>query len=379
MTDLGQIAVYEVDAANPQQPVRLLAGQEAERDNAAADPVCIRRQPPVDRGPALRACWRCKGPLQQLNRKWTANQDDVFMGPLAVQGDMLVHVRRRPGGAAVLVEGAGADDGQAAVDDASGLADRRPGGQREPQGRRCADGRGPAVLARGRAAACRLCRCADRLFRRRAAVLAILPEASLSQDQSQLIWTEAAARRARLWVQRGHGEPRRPRPRCPRVRKPPRAAQPLGQPLARAADQRQRRAAGLGGRIRRTALCAAAPARARCRSGRGPRSIPAATALLISDGRGTIYSSCSKRSRSRIWRRRVEPDRVVRWFRRWCWRVRPYFGVLQRDSGDALAGFDGQGQPAFEPVALPGRCQAGPFAAGGLVLVAAEPDGPALF
>jgi hypothetical protein len=51
------------------------------------------------------------------------------------------------------------------------------------------------------------------------------------------------------------------------------------------------------------------------------------------------------------------------------------FGVIRLEGSDAIGGFDARGQPAFEPLPLQGRVEAGPFAVGGLALVAAEPDG----
>jgi outer membrane protein assembly factor BamB len=51
------------------------------------------------------------------------------------------------------------------------------------------------------------------------------------------------------------------------------------------------------------------------------------------------------------------------------------FGVIRQERSDAVGGFDARGAAAFEPIPLQGRVEAGPFAVGGLALVAAEPDG----
>jgi len=48
---------------------------------------------------------------------------------------------------------------------------------------------------------------------------------------------------------------------------------------------------------------------------------------------------------------------------------------MRQESTDAIAGFDSSAKPVFEPGPLEGRVEAGPFAVGGIVLVAAEPDG----
>jgi outer membrane protein assembly factor BamB len=103
-TDLGQLAVYEVDAGNAQQPVRMVAGLE-----------------PTERTPALgyytadatrlwvagRRCsmFEIQPAVQQLARKWSQYQDDAFVAPLLARGNVLVHTRRRPGLPGVVVTG----------------------------------------------------------------------------------------------------------------------------------------------------------------------------------------------------------------------------------------------------------------------------------
>ncbi|HZN32915.1 MAG TPA: PQQ-binding-like beta-propeller repeat protein, partial [Pirellulaceae bacterium] len=189
VTDLGQIAVYEADAANAQQPVRLLAGQQA----SETAPLMLHLA--FDGNRLWTAGKRCvslevQGALQQLNRKWSANQDDLFIGPLHVQGETLVHCRRTPGGGAVLVEGVSAETGrpQWTTHLASPIV-----ALAVSESRRTVD----VLTGEGR------------LFSLSAEQLragyvdsptfspppgsggAILPEASLSPDQSQLVWTEA--------------------------------------------------------------------------------------------------------------------------------------------------------------------------------------------
>jgi outer membrane protein assembly factor BamB/TolA-binding protein len=96
MTDLGDIAVYEVDAADKQQPVRFIAGLD-----------------PTEKAPALgfytadgnrlwlasRRCtmFEIQPAVQNLARKWSQYQDDAFVAPLTALGEVLIHVRRRPG------------------------------------------------------------------------------------------------------------------------------------------------------------------------------------------------------------------------------------------------------------------------------------------
>ena len=110
MTDLGDIAVYEVDAADKQQPVRFIAGLD-----------------PTERAPALgfytadanrlwlasRRCtmFEIQPSVQNLARKWSRYQDDAFVAPLTALGDVLVHVRRRPGLPGLAIAGSRATTG----------------------------------------------------------------------------------------------------------------------------------------------------------------------------------------------------------------------------------------------------------------------------
>jgi outer membrane protein assembly factor BamB len=50
-------------------------------------------------------------------------------------------------------------------------------------------------------------------------------------------------------------------------------------------------------------------------------------------------------------------------------------GVMRQENTDAIVGFDSRAKTVFEPVPLEGRVESGPFAVGGIALVAAEPDG----
>src|SRR6185503_17607298 len=83
LTDLGQIALYEIDASNPQQPVRLLAGAGASERSPHAlhltfDGVSNRLWTAGRRS----TLFEVQGALQQLSRKWSLYQDHVFLGPM---------------------------------------------------------------------------------------------------------------------------------------------------------------------------------------------------------------------------------------------------------------------------------------------------------
>jgi hypothetical protein len=98
-------------------------------------------------------------------------------------------------------------------------------------------------------------------------------------------------------------------------------------------------------------------------------------AFLINDGRGTIYSVAV--------RTQGQPQLAQVAAAATSGPVASplvnaggtAIGIVRHESSDAIAGFGADGQAAFEPLPLAGRWQAGPFAAGGLVLLTAEPEG----
>ncbi|MEX2174778.1 MAG: PQQ-binding-like beta-propeller repeat protein [Pirellulaceae bacterium] len=111
MTDLGQIAVWEVDPSNRKQPVRQVGGLEATEKTpvlgyytADANRLWI----------ANRRCssFEIQAALSQLARKWSRHQDDVFIAPLQTHAGVLIHVRRRGGTPGVVVEGCQAASGE---------------------------------------------------------------------------------------------------------------------------------------------------------------------------------------------------------------------------------------------------------------------------
>lgn len=111
VTDRGQIAVYEIDAANKQQPVRFVAGLEATERTASTNYYAVDANRLWVAGPRC-SQFEIQSSLQTLARKWSRHQDDAFIAPLHAFGDLLVHVRRRPEAPAVIVEGCRAEGGQ---------------------------------------------------------------------------------------------------------------------------------------------------------------------------------------------------------------------------------------------------------------------------
>jgi len=314
-----------------------------------------------------------QGATQQLNRKWAAYQDDVFIGPLSLQGEVLVHARRRPGGAAVLVEGAGAGDGKPlwTTHLASPIV-----GLAVSQSRMAVD----VLTGEGRLFALGV----DQL---RAGYvdspsfapppgspLAIMPEAALSPDQTQLLWTEPQpGGRVYGYNVASGGAPQSAA--LPERAQPATAAQWLGQrwlvPLT-------------NGSIMLLEPSSAGPAIQPFLPPLDPSSLPlwtrpatsvAGDGFLISDGRGVVYSVALRNQPQAHLAQAAATSTSGPVASPLVQAGETYFGVLRRESNDALAGFDARGQSTFDPVALAGRWQAGPFAAGAVVLLTAEPEG----
>jgi outer membrane protein assembly factor BamB len=111
VTDLGQVAVYEIDSASDKQPVREVGGVNA----TEAQPVLFY---PATDGRRLwiagrrASMYEIQGSVQQLSRGWTLHQDDAFIAPLQITGNVLLHVRRRPNAATIYVEACQAADGK---------------------------------------------------------------------------------------------------------------------------------------------------------------------------------------------------------------------------------------------------------------------------
>jgi outer membrane protein assembly factor BamB len=105
VTDLGQVIVLQVDPSNKAKPIRQVGGSEA-----------IEKQPvhayyTVDKGMVFvggrgLAGYEIQAAQQKLGRKWTVDPDDAFIAPTQVVDDAVVHIRRRQGSLATLVEAA---------------------------------------------------------------------------------------------------------------------------------------------------------------------------------------------------------------------------------------------------------------------------------
>jgi len=105
-----------------------------------------------------------------------------------------------------------------------------------------------------------------------------------------------------------------------------------------------------------------------------PAPLSDGAGFVISDGRGMLYA-VTKRDQPRPHLTAVENKTANPIVSPLVLAGSTIVGVMRQESTDAIAGFDARAKSVFEPVPLEGRVEAGPFAVGGIVLVAAEPDG----
>lgn len=112
VTDLGEVDAFEVDPSIKERPLQPVGKIEA------SEPVPTLLYQATDGSRLWLAGRRCsmfeiQVSLQQLGRKWSNHQDDAFLGSPQIFGDTLVHLRRRPNTASVIVEACNAGDGKA--------------------------------------------------------------------------------------------------------------------------------------------------------------------------------------------------------------------------------------------------------------------------
>lgn len=111
VTDLGEVNAFELDASIKDKPLQPVGKIEA----SESSPVLLYQSTNGQRlYLAGRRCtmFEIQVSLQQLGRKWTMHQDDAFLASPQIFDDTLVHIRRRPNSAAVMVEACSAADGK---------------------------------------------------------------------------------------------------------------------------------------------------------------------------------------------------------------------------------------------------------------------------
>jgi outer membrane protein assembly factor BamB len=314
-----------------------------------------------------RMMYEVQAALQQMTRTWSENHDDVFLAPLQLQGDTLIQVRRREGVPSALVEGCQAASGQPIwtsriATPIVALASSQP---RQAVVVLTQDGR--VYSLKGDNAQAGIIE--EPSYSPRGNSTAILPTAVASADGQSLVWTESKASGRVFTYDASSG-------RAPQSVSLPGEALAPAQPFANGfltplKDGSVALVPPGGGAPVSPFLPPLTPGELP----RWKRPAVLGSSFVISDGRGTVYA-VSKKDQPQAHLATVGETRTPGPI------VSPLvvaggaaIGVLRLESADALAGFDAQGAAAFEPVALQGRVEAGPFAIGGLVFVAAEPDG----
>jgi hypothetical protein len=375
VTDLGQVAIYEVDAAGASEHLRQIVGLDA-TESSPRDIYCDLRQNQLWVANHRSEMFEVQSSLSQLARRWTQNHDDTFLGPLRLQGDTLVQLRRRNGVAGVLVEGcraAAGGDPLWTTHVAAPIIALVSNEARQTIDCLTAEGRlyslgSPQFTAR---------QSDEAKYSPRAAGVQIFDDPAVSPDGQTLVWTETnVGGRAFVYDVRSNAEP-------VAVSLPAAAAAPavpLGSDVV---------APLTNGAVTLLSRDAAATKAAPFMPPLSPDALPLWTkpaaladgkTVLISDGRSAVYAltkrDASKPQLASLGEATRTTDPVISPL---VLAGVSAFGVVRQQSTDALAGFDSRGASLFEPVPLEGRAQFGPYAVGGLVFVAAEPDGLVCF
>jgi outer membrane protein assembly factor BamB len=369
ITDLSQVAVFEVDSSGTQDRLRLIAGLDAS-EKTPLTTFCALKSDQLWIASRRRSLFQVQSALQQLNRLWTENHDDSFVAPLALAGDVLVQVRRRSGIPAVLVEGCGATSGKPlwTTHVAAPIAALAASESRQAVDVLTAEGR----LYSLRGDAMTAGQLDKTKFSPSDSGAAIFPGARLSADGRTLVWTESPpGSRVYVYDMQTGAAP-------VAISLPARAsanAVSLGSdliaPLVNGSVvllPRERSAAQVGPFLP-PLVPDALPRWTQ------PAALADGKTFLISDGRGAVYAVARQErpqphlaaiGESRTGDPVVSPLVLA---------GSTVVGVMRKESSDAIAGLDAKGASAFEPVTLEGRVEAGPFAVGGLAFVTAEPDG----
>jgi outer membrane protein assembly factor BamB len=103
VTDLGQVAVLQVDPSNKVHPIRQIGGSDAiERSPALAYYAIDKGM--IFVGSKQLTGYEIQGSQEKLGSKWTVGGDDAFITPPLIVDNALIHARRRRGSLAMTVE-----------------------------------------------------------------------------------------------------------------------------------------------------------------------------------------------------------------------------------------------------------------------------------
>jgi outer membrane protein assembly factor BamB len=370
ITDLGQVTVFDVDAAGAQERLRSLATIDASETTPRHSFLSLNKNQLWVAG-RRKMLFEVQPSLSTLARKWTENHDDAFVTPVKLHGELLLVARRRSGVSAVLLEGCpalGADPVWTTHVAA-------------PLNALVASESGSSVT--GLTAECRLYSFNNESFKSGldlkpayspdVKITSVLGEAYVSADGHKIVWTEAqAGGRILSYDTVAAGQPTTFTP-ASKVGAP---AIPLSGgvvvPLANGSVTllKSNSTAAASTPFLPPLVPDALPQWTR------PAPLADGVTFLISDGRAATYA-VTKRDQPREQLSQVGPPGqtggpivsplVV--------AGSTIMGVVRLESTDAIAGFDSKAKALFEPVPLEGRVIAGPFAVGGVAFVSAEPDG----
>jgi outer membrane protein assembly factor BamB len=372
LTDLGQVAVLEVDGTNKQQPVRQIASVEA------AEKPAITPWYALDDNRLWAAGNRCvllevQPSLQQISRKWTLHQDDVFVSPLQVVGSTLVHVRRRNGWPGIVVEGCSGADGQALWTTHLGvpIVALEVSDSRKAVDALTASGR--LYTLTGQQLAGGIVDAAT-FTPPPGSAPAILPAATHSSDGTALVWTEARAGGHIYEYNVAAGAP----PAATDL--PPGAAAAVPVQV-------------WGGRYL-TPLTSGGLALLEAKSGMQsvqpflppvspsalpkwtqPALLPDGTSCLISDGRRSLFRVALQNQPQPHLAQAVEAPTEPPIVSPLVAAGGTVYGWRRGEAADTILAIDPQALPAMTEIPLQGHVQAGPFAVGGLAFVVSEPEG----
>jgi outer membrane protein assembly factor BamB len=374
VTDLGQVAVYEVDPAGASEHLRLLAGVDA-TEGSPREIFCELNRNNLWVANRRSELFEVQSSLSQLARRWAQNHDDVFLGPLQLQGDILVQVRRRSGVAGILVEGCrGATSGDAVWTThlAAPVLALVPRESRQAIDCLTAEGR---LYSIGAQLAAR--QIDEAKFSPRGGGIQIFDDVARSADEQTLVWTESGAiGRAYVYDARSGRDP-------VAISLPATAAAPaiplgsdIAAPLTSGAVVLVNRAptADKPAPFMPPLVPDALPLWTK------PAALADGKTFLISDGRSAVYAVTKRDGAKPQLAALGEPARTADPVSSpLVLAGSSAYGIVHQPATDALAGFDSRGAALFEPVPLEGRVQSGPFAVGGLVFVFAEPDGLVCF
>jgi outer membrane protein assembly factor BamB len=112
VTDLGQVAVLQVDASNKTHPIRQVGGSDAISKSPVISYCSMARGMVFVGGKQLNG-YEIQSAQEKLGNKWIAGADDAFLGPPIATDNLVIHARRRKGSLATTVEGANPATGTA--------------------------------------------------------------------------------------------------------------------------------------------------------------------------------------------------------------------------------------------------------------------------